>query len=601
MNIRVPRHAATIAALLFFALPAAAQKTTVSGTIIDPKGMPYSFSSVTAQLVPQNVSPTIGNPPLQFSPFNGPISTDIDGNWNMDLFSNTSISPGGTKWRFTICIAGTSVTGYESLSVQPPIGFGNQCFTPPDITVTGSTQNLDSLINPYAPVLYRLPYTNVYINHSFIGREVGIDFIPGSGVTLSGTDVPSQFKTTVQINASGGGTGCTLPGTDTGVLSEHPAGTCYDTNHWTWDDRASKQVMLIGDGTNTATTAQEAFIFGTANATTGSGLCCGDFVFLFGNGNTNALGTDAVALGFSNTITSSSSIYIVGEDNAADHANNNVVIGFDNNLTPATPNTLQNINDTFVIGQDNTLQSLTGSSGIKETAVIGFSNQITNLSTTGGSSQELQSVFVAGEQNTITQSATAGNFIEFVHIMGLLNEVTSTLGTTQEVDIVGKGNAVDGSKSTVQIIGAYNTAHQVSDQLTTTVNQTIAGSDNLVENTGALGVTAFEEVFGHQIHQHNCSNCITLGSNIDQSTSNQLAIGMATTPALLVDINGSGDNIRRTPHTFAYYPACAAGTEGSFAAITDSSTATWGATITGGSTNHVFGYCDGTNWTVAGK
>jgi len=38
------------------------------------------------------------------------------------------------------------------------------------------------------------------------------------------------------------------------------------------------------------------------------------------------------------------------------------------------------------------------------------------------------------------------------------------------------------------------------------------------------------------------------------------------------------------------------------AAVTDSTTNTWGAAITtGGGSNHVLAYCDGTNWTVAAK
>lgn len=55
------------------------------------------------------------------------------------------------------------------------------------------------------------------------------------------------------------------------------------------------------------------------------------------------------------------------------------------------------------------------------------------------------------------------------------------------------------------------------------------------------------------------------------------------------------------PRTFANLAACSSTIEGASAAITDSSTNTWGATITGNSTNHVMGYCDGTNWTVMGK
>jgi len=36
-------------------------------------------------------------------------------------------------------------------------------------------------------------------------------------------------------------------------------------------------------------------------------------------------------------------------------------------------------------------------------------------------------------------------------------------------------------------------------------------------------------------------------------------------------------------------------------AVTDSTTNTWGGTITGGGADHVLAYCDGTNWTVAAK
>lgn len=51
--------------------------------------------------------------------------------------------------------------------------------------------------------------------------------------------------------------------------------------------------------------------------------------------------------------------------------------------------------------------------------------------------------------------------------------------------------------------------------------------------------------------------------------------------------------------SFANLPAASAAFEGSLASIIDSTTAIWGATITGGGSNHVLAYCDGTNWTVA--
>ena len=55
------------------------------------------------------------------------------------------------------------------------------------------------------------------------------------------------------------------------------------------------------------------------------------------------------------------------------------------------------------------------------------------------------------------------------------------------------------------------------------------------------------------------------------------------------------------PTLFANLPRCASGTEGTQKPVSDSTTKTWGATITGGGSDHVLAYCDGTNWTVAAK
>jgi hypothetical protein len=55
------------------------------------------------------------------------------------------------------------------------------------------------------------------------------------------------------------------------------------------------------------------------------------------------------------------------------------------------------------------------------------------------------------------------------------------------------------------------------------------------------------------------------------------------------------------PAAFSGLASCSSGLEGSIRGVTDSTTATWGATITGGGSNHVLAYCNGTNWTVAAK
>lgn len=71
---------------------------------------------------------------------------------------------------------------------------------------------------------------------------------------------------------------------------------------------------------------------------------------------------------------------------------------------------------------------------------------------------------------------------------------------------------------------------------------------------------------------------------------------------LVANGNGWGTNgLAFGAHPFASYSACGAFTEGRHASISDSTTVTWGATITGSGANHVEGYCDGTNWTVEAK
>lgn len=65
---------------------------------------------------------------------------------------------------------------------------------------------------------------------------------------------------------------------------------------------------------------------------------------------------------------------------------------------------------------------------------------------------------------------------------------------------------------------------------------------------------------------------------------------------------GNAISIRRADDsvaTFSTLTACASGLEGGLAPLSDSTTATPGATITGGGTAHVLAYCNGTNWTVA--
>lgn len=56
---------------------------------------------------------------------------------------------------------------------------------------------------------------------------------------------------------------------------------------------------------------------------------------------------------------------------------------------------------------------------------------------------------------------------------------------------------------------------------------------------------------------------------------------------------------RFDPTAVAFTGLPATPTEGDLRIVTDSNTATWGATIAGSGANRVLGYFNGTNWTVA--
>lgn len=60
-----------------------------------------------------------------------------------------------------------------------------------------------------------------------------------------------------------------------------------------------------------------------------------------------------------------------------------------------------------------------------------------------------------------------------------------------------------------------------------------------------------------------------------------------------------GSSFRSIQVAFASLPSSPV--EGMIVPVTDSSTNTWGATITGGGSNHVLAYYNGTNWTVSSK
>jgi hypothetical protein len=60
-------------------------------------------------------------------------------------------------------------------------------------------------------------------------------------------------------------------------------------------------------------------------------------------------------------------------------------------------------------------------------------------------------------------------------------------------------------------------------------------------------------------------------------------------------------SLRIDPTEFRNLPPCTSRRQGMLKPVSDSTTNSWGEPITGGGSDHVLAYCDGTNWTVAAK
>ena len=118
---------------------AAAQFTTVSGTVIDPNGLPYANGTISAVLN-SSTSPTLGGLPYQ--PPTQPTGLNSAGKFVMNLADNTQLLPGGTTWTFITCSAAGTV--------QPAGGKGPVCFTVAALSISGASQDISTQLQAAA-------------------------------------------------------------------------------------------------------------------------------------------------------------------------------------------------------------------------------------------------------------------------------------------------------------------------------------------------------------------------------------------------------------------------------------------------------------------
>lgn len=137
--------ALVFAGAFLFAPAARAQFTTVTGTVIDPHGIPYANGTMSATLVPA----TPGGWRLSGQPYAGQIpntALDANGTFTATFGDNALILPAGSQWQFTV----RSNQG----GVPLPLGTGSQAFTV-TITITGTSQDVSATLSAAAPALAR--------------------------------------------------------------------------------------------------------------------------------------------------------------------------------------------------------------------------------------------------------------------------------------------------------------------------------------------------------------------------------------------------------------------------------------------------------------
>jgi len=138
------RKTFSLAFLLLFSSLTFAQFTTVTGTVVDPNGLPYALGTITPLLVLAG-----GTPTLNAIPYIQPTqATGLDGtgHFTVQLADNTALQPPGSTWNFMVCSAGGTI--------QPAGGRGPVCFSlSAPITISGSSQDISTQLSSAAVAL----------------------------------------------------------------------------------------------------------------------------------------------------------------------------------------------------------------------------------------------------------------------------------------------------------------------------------------------------------------------------------------------------------------------------------------------------------------
>ena len=216
---------------LFAAVPSRAQGgfTTVTGTITDPNGIPYSCGTISATLVtPGGTAPTLNGLGFSTGPYNAQLGcpivpgNNVPGSFIMRLADLSIVLPSGCLWRFTVNIPGEA----------PPLGFGPQSFTLSlgASVINGASVDISGQLSVVAPPI---ALSSVETGTGAPPSNIRLVQTPGTYTTitssLSGTQTFTQNVTTgntiiVMVQVGVGSSGNTLTVTD----SQSDCGTAFN-------------------------------------------------------------------------------------------------------------------------------------------------------------------------------------------------------------------------------------------------------------------------------------------------------------------------------------------------------------------------------------
>ena len=417
-----------------------------------------------------------------------------------------------------VCAAGTagsahnllSTTHLDTIPASPPVR-GD--------LVTAQNQTSPTGINPSWA---RLPLgTSGQVLLSNGSDALWGNLTAGTGITITN----NSGSLTI---ATGGGGGCTLPSHDTAVLSEHPAGTCYDSTHFTWDDTAfnlqisnasantvgTNNTYLIGPN-NTAAGSTFAFGMGTGNFLDTSGQTS---VYAFGSGNQ----VEAVITGGGDILNMAIGHTTVGDSTSA-------TSGGKNNMSVGVGGGIYN-SDTVSSFGNSQIGKLAAASSQSFGTVVGgnfIQNKVQGVGSSGTGTVTAFGIF--GDANSINQSGTGT--VSTAYIGGYSNRVATSLANVSGGSTIwGFDNELDGSVgNVVEIYGSSNTSH--TSQVATCLGASdsyIGGMINTATGSGNFGI------FGANATVTN-RNCVGVyGYNITPAADNTMYYGISSAAELQI-------------------------------------------------------------------